>query len=100
MLANCLNLPCRDFKQFACFSDAFKSSFKKKKKCKIFLISQSHVEFFLDALTVPPHVIFVIFFPQHFLGFFVLICPFGISLLSDQITCGYVPPKLFSHLQH
>ena len=35
-LANCLNLPCRIFKQFACFSDAFKSSLKKKDSVKYF----------------------------------------------------------------
>lgn len=39
---------------------------KKKKKCKNILISQSHVEFFLDALIVPlpqptPPILVVIF---------------------------------------
>ena len=104
-LANCLNLPCRIFKQFACFSDAFKSSLKKKDSVKYFNKPKPCGIFFrclnCTPLTPvhPPTVLFWLAF--HSILFF-RVCPFAISLwvLAHQLICGYVfPLKLFCHLQ-
>lgn len=107
MLANCLNLPCRVFKQFACSSDAFKSFyflsvkyFNKPKPCRIFF----------RCLNCAPHP-FLCYFVCHFspiaffgvFFFYFIFCPFDASLVFLISTCGQIPrpnPKLFSHSQH
>lgn len=104
-LANCLNLPCRIFKQFACFSDAFKSSLKKKDSVKYFN-KPKPCGIFLDALTVPPLLQSThppCYFGWHFTAFCFSVF---VHLLS---VCGFwhinlfvgmfSPLKLFCHLQ-
>lgn len=100
-LANCLNLPCRIFKQFACFSDAFKSSLKKKKDSVKYFNKPKPCGIFFRCLNCtpltpvhPPTLLFWLAFSQHF---FFSVCPFAISLwvLSHQLICGYIfPPQI------
>lgn len=88
--AKCLNLPCRIFKQFAYFSDAFKSFFFNSVK---YFISQSHVDFFFRCLNCVPapsySVLFWLsFFSQHFFQLFVHVT----SVWFFWSTCGYILP--------
>ena len=55
------------------------------------------MEFFLDALTLPPLLQSThppCYIGWHFTAFFFRVCPFAISLwvLSHQLICGYVSP--------
>lgn len=105
-LANCLNLPYKVFKQFACFSDAlylfFNSVkyFNKPKPCGVFLVFFFFFRFFFfffNALTVPGPSHLPCYFGCHFFSSSVF-HSFDVSLwfLSDHLTCGYVlPPVCF-----
>lgn len=101
-LANCLNLPCRTFKQFACFSDAFKSSLKKKKKDSVkYFNKPKPCGIFFRCLNCtpltpvhPPTLLFWLAFSQHFFFFQCLsICYQSVGFVTSAYLWVRFPPS-------